>query len=236
MSLPSGSRLGPYEIISALGAGGMGEVYRARDTRLDREVAIKVLNENFGERFEREARSIASLNHPNICRLYDVGPNYLVMELIDGQTLRGPLPLEEAIRLAIQIADALEAAHERGIVHRDLKPGNIMVTAKGAAKLLDFGIAKVCADADGTQTMGIMGTPVYMSPEQAEGKPVDNRSDIFSFGAVLYEMLTGNRAFNSLIAVVRDEPAPLQSPAAEVIKHCLAKSAAQRFPNAAELK
>ena len=158
------------------------------------------------------------------------------MELIEGKALRGPLPLEEAIPLAIQIADALEAAHERGIIHRDLKPGNIMITAKGAAKLLDFGIAKVCADADATQTLAVMGTPVYMSPEQAEGKPVDKRSDIFSFGAVLYEMLTGNRAFNSLIAVVRDEPAPLPLPVGEVVKRCLAKQAAQRFHNAAELK
>src|SRR5579872_3728763 len=148
MPLPAGTTLGPYEIIDLIGAGGMGEVYRASDPRLHREVAIKVCAEAFGERFEREARAVASLNHPNVCTLFDVGPNYLVMELIDGTTLseriqEGPMPLEEALPVARQIADALEAAHDKGIIHRDLKPGNIKITSGGAVKVLDFGLAKV---------------------------------------------------------------------------------------------
>ena len=175
----------------------MGEVYRARDTRLERIVAIKVSSAQFGERFEREARAVAALNHPNICTLHDIGPNYLVMEYIEGEPLRGPLPAAEALRLALQIAGALEAAHRKGIVHRDLKPGNILVTA-GGVKLLDFGLATVGTapgpnDPTLTQTRdgAIVGTAAYMSPEQANGQRADARSDIFSFGIVLYEALCG---------------------------------------------
>ena len=157
MQLPAGTRLGPYEILDAIGAGGMGEVYKARDTRLDRTVAVKVSVEQFSERFEREAHAIAALNHPNICTLHDVGPNYLVMELIEGKPLKGPLPLEEALRYAIQMADAMDAAHRKGIVHRDLKPGNILVLKSGV-KLLDFGLAKLSTprSSDGaTQAMSV---------------------------------------------------------------------------------
>ena len=215
MPLVSGTRLGPYEILAPIGAGGMGEVYKARDTRLERTVAIKVGAAKFSERFEREARAVAALNHPNICTLHDVGADYLVMEYVDGATVSGPMPVEQALKLAIQIAGALEEAHSKGILHRDLKPSNILVTAKGAAKLLDFGLAKLAVDSDATQTMadGLMGTPMYMAPEQAEGKPADRRSDVFSFGAVLYEMLAGRRAFDSLAAVVRDNPKLLDAPA-----------------------
>src|SRR5262245_11673450 len=194
MALAPGTRLGPYEITSRLGAGGMGEVYRARDTRLDRTVAIKVAAEDFSERFEREARSIAALNHSNICTLYDVGPNFLVMEYIEGETLdariqRGALPVREALQYAVQIAAALDAAHRRGIVHRDLKPANVMLS-KSVVKLLDFGLAKTLgtvADAEGetlaiTARNTIVGTVRYMSPEQLEGKEADARSDIFAFG------------------------------------------------------
>src|SRR5271163_2436176 len=187
----AGDRLGPYEILSRIGAGGMGEVWKARDTRLGREVAIKVSNEQFSDRFEREARSIATLNHPNICTLHDVGPNYLVMELIEGPTLadriaQGPIPLEEALPIARQIADALEAAHEKGIVHRDLKPANIKIRLDGSVKVLDFGLAKAGAAAEltadsptmmpGTLAGMIMGTVGYMSPEQARGQEVDKRA------------------------------------------------------------
>src|SRR6266852_5870405 len=207
--LTPGAQVGPYKIEAALGAGGMGEVYRAVDTRLKRAVAIKVAKENFGERFEREARAIAALNHPNICTLYDVGPNYLVMELIEGPTLaeriqQGPVPLEEALGIAKQIADALEAAHEKGVVHRDLKPGNVKIKPDGVVKVLDFGLAKMPetpAEAGATVSMGatqagvILGTAAYMAPEQARGKPVDKRADIWAFGVVLYEMLTGKRLF-----------------------------------------
>src|SRR6202051_307883 len=193
-----GSQLGPYQIEALLGAGGMGEVYRAVDTRLKRTVAIKVAKENFSERFEREARAIAALNHPNICTLYDVGPNYLVMELIEGPTLaeriqQGPVPLEEALGIAKQMADALEAAHDKGIVHRDLKPGNVKIKPDGMVKVLDFGLAKVggtptaTSDNSPTLTMGhieqaqteagmILGTAAYMPPEQAKGYPVDKRA------------------------------------------------------------
>src|SRR5271170_129212 len=194
MPLSAGTKLGPYEIVALIGSGGMGEVWKARDTRLGRIVAIKVLNGAHSERFEQEARAIAALNHPHICTLHDVGPDYLVMEYVQGAPLSGPMPVEEAVRLALQIASALEAAHEKGITHRDLKPANILVTANGA-KLLDFGLAKVseAKDASITHTMAgtILGTAGYMSPEQAEGKPADARSDVFSFGAVLYEMLSG---------------------------------------------
>src|SRR6476660_9251882 len=215
MSLANGTKLGPYEILALFGAGGMGEVYRARDTRLNREVAIKVSNAEFSERFAREARSIAALNHPHICTLYDVvisknAPNYLVMEYVKGESPKGPLPLEEALRIAAQIRDALEAAHEKGITHRDLKPANIMITPAGVVKVLDFGLAAVAQDpASGstdpsnsptltmraTQAGMIMGTAAYMSPEQAAGKPVDKRADIWSFGVVLFELLTGRQLF-----------------------------------------
>src|SRR5450432_450675 len=222
MSLKPQDRLGPYEILAPIGAGGMGEVYQARDTRLNRTVAVKVSAEQFSERFEREAHAIAALNHPHIWTLYDVGPNYLVMELIEGKPLKGPLPLAEALRYAVQMADALDAAHRKGIVHRDLKPANILVTKSGV-KLLDFGLAKLNQSSGGdgraTETLAmtekgsVLGTYPYMSPEQLEGKDADARSDIFAFGAVLYEMLTGRRAFvgesaASIIgAILHTEPA-----------------------------
>jgi serine/threonine-protein kinase len=240
MPLSAGSKLGPYEILVPIGAGGMGEVYKARDTRLERIVAIKVAASRFSERFEREARAVAALNNPHICTLYDVGPDYLVMEYVDGVTVSGPMPVEQALKLAIQIAGALEEAHAKGILHRDLKPSNILVTAKGTAKLLDFGLAKLAADSDATQSMAgaVMGTPMYMAPEQAEGKPADRRSDLFSFGAVLYEMFAGRRAFDSLAAVVRDNPTPLEAPTdvARIVMRCLAKSPADRFQSIADLK
>jgi eukaryotic-like serine/threonine-protein kinase len=235
MPMSSGDKLGPYEILSPIGAGGMGEVWKARDTRLDRVVAIKTIKGQHSARFEQEARAVAALNHPHICQIYDVGPDYLVLEYIEGVPLRGPLALEEAVRIAIQIAGALEAAHAKGILHRDLKPGNILMTASGA-KLLDFGLAKLAADADATQTIGVSGTPLYMSPEQAEGKVLDPRSDVFSFGSVLYEALTGHRPFDSLAAVLRDEPAPLQSHAWDIVKRCLAKTPGTRFQSMAEVR
>jgi len=250
--MKSGERLGPYEILEKVGAGGMGEVYRARDTRLNREVAIKVSKEQFSERFEREARAVAALNHPNICTLYDVGPNYLVMELIEGQALAGPLPLEKAVEYAGQILDALDAAHRKGITHRDLKPANILVTKQGI-KLLDFGLAKhtgTLAESDETVTRAmtqkgqILGTLQYMSPEQLQGKETDGRSDLFSFGCVLYEMLTGKRAFEGesaasvIAAILEREPAPMQAgmPLARVVKRSLAKDPDQRFQTARDLK
>src|SRR5438876_5498382 len=191
MALSSGTRLGPYEILALIGAGGMGEVYKARDTRLDRIIAIKVSKEQFSERFEREARAVAALNHPNICALYDVGPNYLVMEYIEGPTLAGPIPLAEVLPIARQIAEALEAAHEKGFIHRDLKPANIKLTSEGKVKVLDFGLAKafdneptISSDPANSPTLTIratqagmiMGTPGYMSPEQASGQHVDKRA------------------------------------------------------------
>src|SRR6266404_4324063 len=180
MDLKPGAKLGPYEILSALGAGGMGEVWKARDTRLGRIVAIKQLTAPNTDRFDKEARAIAALNHPHICQVYDIGPDYLVLEYIDGQPIRGPLPADEALRLAMQIAGALESAHSKGILHRDLKPANIMVTEGGSAKLLDFGLAKLMdADANVTRTEdgAVLGTAAYMAPEQAQGKPLDARSD-----------------------------------------------------------
>ena len=262
MPLSAGTRLGPYEILAPLGAGGMGEVYRARDTRLDREVAIKVAAERFSERFESEARAIAALNHPHICALHDVGPNYLVMEYIEGETLaarikKGPLPLDEALKIAIEVAGALGAAHRKGIVHRDLKPGNVMLTGTGA-KLLDFGLAKyqrpVAADEE-TPTMAltgqvqVVGTLPYMSPEQLEGKESDARSDIFSFGAVLYEMVTGKKTFprqstaDTIAAVIREEPKPLRDFAKDVppdleriILRCLRKHPGERYASMPEIE
>jgi serine/threonine protein kinase len=234
----------------------MGEVYRARDPRLNRDVAIKVSAAEFSERFEREAKSIAALNHPNICQVYDVGPNCLVMEFIEGAPLHGPLALDEALRHAVQIADALSAAHSKGITHRDLKPANILVTAHGI-KLLDFGLALLRRDGggreratDATATIGmtqagtILGTVAYMSPEQAEAKPVDARSDIFSFGLVLYEMLSGRRAFTGdsaiaiIAAILHKEPEPLQvAPALQsILIRCLRKSPADRFQSIVQVK
>jgi serine/threonine protein kinase/Tfp pilus assembly protein PilF len=245
MPLTAGDRLGPYEVLAPIGAGGMGEVWKARDTRLDRIVAIKQLKGQHSARFQQEARAVAALNHPNICTLYDVGPDYLVMEYIEGAPLRGPLPLEQALRFAAQIAGALGVAHSKGILHRDLKPENVLVTASGV-KLLDFGLAKLMTDSDPGVTKttegAVLGTAAYMSPEQAQGKALDERSDVFSFGAVVYEMLSGARAFggasmlDTLNSVVRDDPAPLQSPASDIVKRCLAKQPAQRFQSIAEVR
>jgi serine/threonine protein kinase len=249
VALPPGTQLGPYEILALAGAGGTGEVYRARDSRLARDVAIKVSHERFSDRFTREARAVAALNHPNICTLYDVGPNYLVMEYIEGAPLQGPLPSEKAVTLAVQIASALAEAHGKGIIHRDLKPANILVTATGV-KLLDFGLAKRAQveDTDPTVTQSrvgtVVGTAAYMAPEQALGRPVDTRCDIFSFGSVLYEMLSGKRAFQGdtpvavMAAVLSMEPEPLRAPPAlmHVITRCLRKSPGDRFANVAEIR
>ena len=224
MGFTSGTRLGPYEVLGLLGAGGMGEVYRARDSRLDRTVAIKVLPEHFAlnpvlrQRFEREAKAVSSLNHPHICTLHDVGhqdgTDYIVMELVEGDTLldrlkKGPLPLDQTLRYGIEIVDALDKAHRHGVVHRDLKPGNVMLTKSGS-KLMDFGLAKRGGVGDGkdrsvsalptqekplTETGALLGTYQYMSPEQLEGREADARSDIWALGCVLYEMATGRRAF-----------------------------------------
>ena len=228
----------------------MGEVYKATDTRLGRTVAIKLLRSAHTDRFAREARAIAALNHPHICTLHDIGPNYLVMEYVEGFPLRGPLPLDEAMRLALQIASALEAAHAKGIIHRDLKPDNIIVTQMGI-KLLDFGLAKLELAAETGETTvnetlagTILGTIAYMSPEQVEGKPADGRSDIFSFGLVLYEMLSGRRAFagetslTRMAAILHKEPERLEAPpeVARVVTRCLLKSPAQRFQTMTELK
>jgi Tol biopolymer transport system component/predicted Ser/Thr protein kinase len=272
MALSPGTRLGPYEILSALGAGGMGEVYKARDGRLDRTVAIKILPDalaadaQFRDRFDREARAVSQLDHPHICALYDIGEDhgtaFLVMQFLEGETLenalkRGALPLDHALKTAMEIASALDAAHRAGIVHRDLKPGNIILT-KGGAKLLDFGLAKTlpgmasanlsmlqttpaAVTAQGT----ILGTFQYMSPEQIEGEEVDARSDVFAFGAVLYEMLTGRKAFagksqaSMLGAILKDEPPPVSHgqpmtpPALDyLVRTCLAKDPDARFQTA----
>src|SRR5579863_2305433 len=254
MPLAPQTRLGPYEILAAVGAGGMGEVYKARDTRLDRIVAVKVSKTEFSERFEREARAVAALNHPHICQLYDVGPNYLVMEYVEGTPLKGPLPLDQTLKYAVQICDALGAAHKKNITHRDLKPANILITKQGI-KLLDFGLAKsapaVKAD-EATLTMAltgkgqIVGTLLYMSPEQVNGQEADARSDIFSFGLVLYEMLTGKRAFEgatpaSVMGAILERPAPSVSDVAppaldRVLKRCLEKDPENRWQSARDLK
>ena len=253
MPLTPGTKLGPYEILAPIGSGGMGEVYKARDPRLGREVAIKVSAEHFSERFEREAQAIARLNHSHICQIYDVGPDYLVMEYIEGTPLKGPLAVDQALKYATQICDALDAAHKKGITHRDLKPANILVTATGL-KLLDFGIAQIStpsiSDSDDTQRMGltqagtILGTPAYMSPEQAGGQALDARSDLFSFGLVFYEMLAGRRAFEGgsaisiIAAILHKEPAVLDATPElrNIIARCLRKSPADRFQSAVELR
>jgi len=276
MPLAPGTHLGPYEIAEPLGAGGMGEVYRARDTRLERTVAIKILPAQFSsdavrkQRFEREAKTISSLNHPHICVLHDVGSqdgiDYLVMECVEGESLakrlgKGPLPLEQVLKYGAQIADALDKAHRSGVVHRDLKPGNIMLTPTGA-KLLDFGLAKPLAPVTSVDTWtaavrqsspiteqgAIVGTFQYMSPEQIEGKELDGRSDIFSLGAVLYEMLTGQRAFEGksqlsvASAVLEKEPAPISSikpltplSLEHTVRRCLAKNPDERWQTARDL-
>jgi len=273
MALSPGTRLGPYEIVSALGAGGMGEVYKARDGRLDRTVAIKVLpsalaaDAEFRDRFDREARAVSQLDHPHICALYDIGQDqstaFLVMQYLEGETLEsrlktGALPLDQALKTAVEIASALDSAHRSGIIHRDLKPGNVMLT-KGGAKLLDFGLAKAVpgvssssismmqtTPAAGMTAQGtILGTFQYMSPEQIEGEEVDARSDIFAFGAVLYEMLTGRKAFagktqaSLLGAILKDEPSPVSQvqamtpPALDyLVRTCLAKDRDARFQTA----
>ena len=231
--LAAGARLGPYCIDHKLGEGGMGDVFRAVDTRLGRAVAIKIAKEEFSERFEREARAIASLSHPNICTLYDVGPNYLVMELVEGETLaallkRGPLPLNTAVLYASQIATALAESHAKDIVHRDLKPGNVMITRSGI-KVLDFGLAKTGQDQTVTASRAVMGTPGYMAPEQREGKPVDARTDIYACGCVLYEMLAGAR-----LTLPRRR---LSSRKLErIVSRCLEEDPGRRWRSAAELQ
>ena len=270
MTLAAGTRLGPYEILAPLGAGGMGEVYRARDRKLDRDVAIKVLPASVAAdpdtlaRFEREAKAVAALSHPNILSIFDFGTaggiSYAVTELLEGQTLRekllpGPVPPKQAVDYALQIARGLSAAHEKGIVHRDLKPENLFVTRGGHLKILDFGLAKrVEAVAPGAETSAptrsdhtepgtVLGTMGYMSPEQVRGLPVDHRSDIFSFGAVLYELLSGKKAFNkstasdSIAAILKEEPPALPGrdvPIAldQVVRHCLEKDRDDRFQSA----
>ena len=227
----------------------MGEVYKARDTRLDRTVAIKIGSPQFVSRFEREARAIAALSHPHICALYDIGPDYLVMEYVEGMPLKGPLPADKSLPLALQMAGALAEAHRKGIVHRDLTPSNILVTAAGI-KLLDFGLAKhepQAASADATASLTevgtVVGTVAYMSPEQAEGKPVDARSDIFSFGLVLYELLSGQKAFSgetalsTMVAILHQEPRPLEAAPelARVVDRCLRKSVTERYQTMADV-
>src|SRR5580700_658802 len=275
MALTPGTKLGPYEIIAPLGAGGMGEVYRARDTRLDRDVAVKVLLTNLAsdpslkQRLEREAKAVSKLSHPHICTLHDIGHqdgiDFLVMELVEGESLeqrllKGPLPADQVIRYAAQIADALAKAHKRGFTHRDLKPANIMLTKSGA-KLMDFGLAKqsgptplatalneMTVDQKLTSEGSIVGTFQYMAPEQLEGKEADARTDIFALGEVIYEMATGKPAFSggsraSLIAaILSSEPQPMtalhaMTPLAleRVVKKCLAKDPDERWQSASDL-
>src|SRR5450830_1255513 len=274
MTLTAGTRLGTYEILAPLGAGGMGEVYRARDTKLDRDVAVKVLPADLANdpealsRLEREARAVAQLSHPNILAIHDFGREgetaYAVMELLEGETLRarleqGALPARKAVDLAVQMAEGLAAAHEKGIVHRDLKPENVFVTGEGRVKLLDFGLAKRTDPATGsgsrlqtvdkhTEPGTVMGTVRYMSPEQVRGEAVDHRSDIFSFGAVLYEMLSGRQAFgrdtaaDSMSAILKEDPPEIaasasgSSPALQrIVQHCLEKKPGERFQSARDI-
>jgi eukaryotic-like serine/threonine-protein kinase len=272
MPLSTGDRLGPYQILGPLGAGGMGEVYRALDTKLNREVAVKVLpaalanDAQYMARFEREAQTLAALNHPNIATVYGIEQGALVMELVEGANLSGPLPLDEAIPIFRQIAEGLEAAHERGIIHRDLKPANIKLTPAGVVKILDFGLAKTTSDAAPsapgsnptisptlslamTQAGMILGTAAYMSPEQARGKPVDKRSDIWSFGVVFYEILTGRQLFgggetvtDTLASVVKDAPnlntLPQSTPAniRRLLDRCLRKDVKTRLRDIGEAR
>src|SRR3984893_9287347 len=277
MAILPGRRLGPYEILSSIGAGGMGEVYRAHDTKLGRDVAIKVLPPNFVNdperlsRFQREARMLAALNHANIATIYGLeqcdSVTCLVMELVPGETLAelvksGPLGIEEALKIAVQIDEALEAAHEKSIIHRDLKPANVKVTPEGKVKVVDCGLAKACAgdaendDPSNSPTLSmaatmqgvILGTAAYMSPEQARGKAVEKRTDIFAFGAVLYELLTGKPAFHGddvtdiLGAVLRMEPDWNRFPAAvpqkirHLLRRCLQKDRRQRFHDAGDVR
>ncbi len=257
MPLSTGTCLGRYEIVALIGVGGMGEVYKSYDPRMDRSVAIKVSAERFSERFDKEVRAVAALNHPNVCQIYDVGQDYLVLELINGETPVGPLPLATVLEYARQIAEALEAAHDKGIIHRDLKPANIKVQPDGRVKVLDFGLAKLPdrppssdSSENGTtevvnQTTKsgiILGTPRYMSPEQARGKPVDKRTDIWAFGVLLYELLTGNSAFpgdstsDVLAAVLTTEPDLNLVPpkVRRLISSCLQKDPAQRLHDIAD--
>ncbi|HXR36854.1 MAG TPA: protein kinase, partial [Candidatus Binataceae bacterium] len=244
----SGQQLGPYRLVAKIGEGGMGAVYRAHDSRLGRDVALKIAGARFSVRFEREAHAIAALNHPHICTLYDVGPNYLVMELLDGETLgarlgRGPLPVEEIRRYADQMSDALSEAHRLGVVHRDLKPSNVFLTRNGV-KVLDFGIAKTATDPGLTETNAVIGTPAYMAPEQLQGKPADARSDLFSLGLVLYEMTAGATPFpGSSLGVMLNSapvivPPPPQAPAglAKLILQLLEKDPAARPQSAMEVR
>src|ERR1700689_5321208 len=256
MALTAGTRLGPYEILAPIGAGGMGEVYRAKDTKLKREVALKVLPDSFARdpermaRFQREAEVLAALNHPNIASIYGVEDRALVMELVAGENLKGPLPTETAHNYAKQIADALEAAHEKNIIHRDVIPANIMITPAGVVKVLDFGLAAVAQSSDPsdpansptltispTRAGMILGTAGYMSPEQARGKTVDKRADIWAFGVVLYEMLSGKPLFegetvsDTLAQVLTKQPDLAQVPpkVRRLLEACLQKDPKQRL-------
>ena len=275
MTLPAGTRLGSYEILAPIGAGGMGEVYRARDTKLDRDVAVKVLPESVAAdpdtlaRFEREAKAVAALSHPNILAIHDFGMHdghaYAVMELLEGETLRGklvagPIPRKQAVDYALQVARGLSAAHEKGIMHRDLKPENLFVTKDGHVKILDFGLARRVdvfspegetshpTVSSYTQPGTVMGTMGYMSPEQVRGFPADHRSDIFSFGAILYELLTGAKAFkkdtasDTMAAILRDDPPETAdsvrdaSPGLDsIVRHCLEKDRDNRFQSAKDI-
>jgi serine/threonine protein kinase len=260
--LAAGEQLGPYKIEAPIGAGGMGTVYRAMDTRLDRTVAVKIIHQTFGNRFLREAKAISALNHPHICTLFDVGPNYLVMELLEGQTLKeriasGRFSNRELCSIAIPVSDALEAAHSRGLVHRDIKPGNIFVTSRGVVKILDFGLAKTIgppesasASQDTLTTPGsTVGTLSYMSPEQARGVEVDARTDLFSFGIVLYEMATGILPFTGAgwaeicDALLNKSPRPatdlnpeLAPELGQIIARALEKDRNLRYQTASDLR
>jgi eukaryotic-like serine/threonine-protein kinase len=256
MNLSAGTRLGPYEVLSPLGAGGMGEVWKARDTRLNRIVAIKSSKTEFSERFEREAHAVAALNHPNICQLYDVGPNYLVMEFIEGAPIAAPGSARKLVDLAVQIADGLAAAHAAGVIHRDLKPDNILVTREGRVKILDFGLAKAAAAAtspdDATRTVNLtnpgstVGTVAYMSPEQARGNvELTVQSDQFSLGLVLYELAAGKRAFErgsaaeTMTAIIREDAAPLPAttpaPLRWIVERLLSKDPSERYDSTRDL-